>query len=91
MKNIVPGESPCHCINVRRTANLLTRFYDKALAPINLSASQFSLLNKTKEWGLCNKKCAGTTQRTGPHNDYQVLEHPSRQRTDHRDSENGQA
>ena len=55
MKSVVPGESPCYYINVRRAANLLTRFYDKTLEPINLSVSQFSLLNKIKQMGPCNK------------------------------------
>lgn len=55
MKKIVPRDNPCYCINVRRAANILTKFYDKALEPVNLTISQFSLLNDIKLLKTCNK------------------------------------
>ena len=55
MREIKPGNTPCYCINFRRAANTLTKFYDKVLAPINLTASQFSLLNDIKTLKSCNK------------------------------------
>lgn len=44
-------ESPCYCIKVRRGANALTKFYDRALEPTGLTTSQFSLLNNIKRLG----------------------------------------
>lgn len=55
MQKKVPRESPCHCINVRRAANALTKFYDRAVEPIGLTISQFSLLNDIRLLGACNK------------------------------------
>lgn len=34
----------CVCLNVRRTARLITRSYDRALAPLGLRATQFGIL-----------------------------------------------
>lgn len=36
--------TPCHCINIRRTANNLTDYYNRALEPCGLTVSQFSVL-----------------------------------------------
>lgn len=36
--------SPCHCINLRRANSAVTAFYDRALAPLGLTVSQYSLL-----------------------------------------------
>ena len=33
MANIQPVHSPCYCINYRRAANTLTKYYDAAFAP----------------------------------------------------------
>jgi hypothetical protein len=40
----VHGVDLCHCLAARRHARLLTRLYDRHLAPSNLSISQFSVL-----------------------------------------------
>lgn len=45
MPEITPRDSPCFCINARRAAQTLTRFYDQAFTPVGLTANQFSLLN----------------------------------------------
>lgn len=37
-------QSICHCINLRRSANALTAFYDRALSGAGLTVNQFSLL-----------------------------------------------
>ena len=55
MPKIPERERQCYCINVRRAANTLTKFYDKALEPAKLTISQFSLLNDIKLLGCCNK------------------------------------
>lgn len=38
------GPDLCHCLAARRSARHLTRLYDRHLAPVGLSTSQFSLL-----------------------------------------------
>ncbi|MFJ3485477.1 MarR family winged helix-turn-helix transcriptional regulator [Pseudomonas sp. NPDC090202] len=38
------GVNLCHCLAARRHARLLTRLYDRHLAAVNLSVSQFSIL-----------------------------------------------
>ena len=48
MANIQPVHSPCCCINYRRAANTLTKYYDAAFAPIGLTGNQFFLL--TSSW-----------------------------------------
>jgi len=55
MREMIPRDSPCYCIKVRRAANTLTKFYDKALEPANLTVSQFSLLTDIKLLKTCNK------------------------------------
>ena len=35
---------PCHCLKIRRSAENVTRFYDKVLAPSGITARQCSLL-----------------------------------------------
>lgn len=44
MKSIEPRQTPCYCMNFRRMANALTKFYDEALAEVGLTANQLSLL-----------------------------------------------
>ena len=55
MSEVKPRERQCYCINVRRAANALTKFYDRALKPTKLTISQYSLLNDIKILGICNK------------------------------------
>ena len=55
MANIQPVHSPCYCINYRRAANTLTKYYDAAVAPIGLTGNQFFLLNSIQQLGSCNK------------------------------------
>ena len=47
--------SPCYCINFRRAANTLTKFYDRVFASIGLTTNQFSLLSSIQALGACNK------------------------------------
>lgn len=35
---------PCHCLKIRRSAENVTQFYDKVLAPSGITARQCSLL-----------------------------------------------
>lgn len=55
MANIQPVHSPCYCINYRRAANTLTKYYDAAFAPIGLTGNQFFLLNSIQQLDSCNK------------------------------------
>ena len=55
MSKITPRDNPCYCINLRRAANTLTKFYDKAFASMNLTTNQFSLLNDIQQLQICNK------------------------------------
>lgn len=55
MANIQPVHSPCYCINYRRAANTLTKYYDAAFAPIQVTGNQFFLLNSIQQLGSCNK------------------------------------
>lgn len=36
--------SPCHCINLRKTAKNITDYYNRAIEPCGLTVSQFSAL-----------------------------------------------
>lgn len=55
MEKIAPRDNPCYCINFRRVAGTLTKFYDRAFAPLGLTTNQFSLLNDIHLLGACNK------------------------------------
>lgn len=55
MRKIIPRDPSCYCIRVRRAANALTKFYDKAFEPIQVTVSQFSLLSDIKLLKACNK------------------------------------
>ena len=46
--------SRCHCINLRRAANALTDYYDRALADVGITINQFSLLNNIKVIQPCS-------------------------------------
>jgi DNA-binding MarR family transcriptional regulator len=41
----------CNCARIRRAARNVTRFYDACLAPVGLTASQFTLLGYLKHRG----------------------------------------
>ena len=56
MANIQPVHSPCCCINYRRAANTLTKYYDAAFAPIGLTGNQFFLLNSIHHLDTLLKK-----------------------------------
>ena len=47
-ESIILASTPCTCHMLRRTARSLTRFYDKALKPVGLSLSQYSILANTR-------------------------------------------
>lgn len=55
MPKIRSRDNPCYCINFRRAANTLTKYYDQAFVPINLTTNQFSLLNDIRLLKSCNK------------------------------------
>lgn len=55
MAKIAPGDNTCYCINLRRAANTITKYYDQAFAPLNLTTNQFSLLNDIRLLKSCNK------------------------------------
>lgn len=55
MANIQPVHSPCYCVNFRHAANILTKYYDDALAEIQLTANQFFLLVSISQLEACNK------------------------------------
>lgn len=55
MSKIIARDNPCYCINFRRAANTLTKFYDRVFAPLDLTTNQFSLLNDINLLGSCNK------------------------------------
>lgn len=44
MKEKTAYKSQCYCMNLRRAANAITDYYDKALKEIGISVSQYSLL-----------------------------------------------
>ncbi|MFS2151360.1 MarR family winged helix-turn-helix transcriptional regulator [Rhizobium sp. Rhizsp42] len=45
------GPDNCYCFASRRSARWLTRMYDAALSPCNLTISQFSLLTVLEHYG----------------------------------------
>lgn len=47
-------KSICYCTNLRRSANALSEYYDQGLESLDISASQFSLLNNLKRLGAAN-------------------------------------
>lgn len=55
MRKLAPRDRACYCINLRRAANTLTKFYDQAFAAINVTTNQFSLLNDIRWLKACNK------------------------------------
>ena len=55
MSKITPRKNTCYCINFRRAANALTKFYDKAFTDMNITTNQFSLLIDIQHLQSCNK------------------------------------
>lgn len=55
MSQVVQRKNSCYCVNFRRAANTLTKYYDLALAPLKLTVSQFSLLADIDHLKYCNK------------------------------------
>jgi DNA-binding MarR family transcriptional regulator len=45
---ITPG---CNCLTLRQATRRVTQLYDRALAPLDLRATQFSLLSRIAELG----------------------------------------
>jgi len=50
----ISQSSPCTCINLRRAALAITKYYDQKLAPSRLTIVQFSLLRHIKLLGPIN-------------------------------------
>ena len=48
------SSSSCHCINLRRAANAVTDYYDRALADIGISINQFFLLSNIGKIEPCS-------------------------------------
>ena len=46
--------SSCHCINLRKASNNITKIYDTALAKIELKITQFSALRNIQKLGKVN-------------------------------------
>ncbi|MGK5442934.1 MarR family winged helix-turn-helix transcriptional regulator [Micromonospora sp. URMC 105] len=44
-------DDPCNCLALRKAARYLTATYDKALSPVGLRATQFSILQKLRAQG----------------------------------------
>lgn len=44
MREKTTYKSQCYCMNLRRAANAVTEYYDRALGETGISASQYSLL-----------------------------------------------
>ena len=51
---------PCACANLRRADRVVTKYYDAALSPIGLHATQFTLLQAlNRASGISQKQLAG--------------------------------
>ena len=44
----------CHCIKLRRVANMVTSYYDNAMQHSGLSVNQYSLLRNIQKQGTCS-------------------------------------
>lgn len=67
MANIQPVHSPCYCINYRRAANTLTKYYDAAFAPIGLTGEPVFPAQQHPAAGLLQQERAGAIHQLGPH------------------------
>ena len=48
------NNSSCHCINLRKASNNITKIYDTALAKVELKITQFSTLRNIQKFGKTN-------------------------------------
>lgn len=48
------GKSRCHCINLRRANNAVTKYYDRMLGPCGVTVNQYSLLINLKRMERAN-------------------------------------
>lgn len=48
------NKSTCYCINLRRSAGILTDIYDRALVPSGLTVTQYCLLVHLQRMGSAN-------------------------------------
>jgi DNA-binding MarR family transcriptional regulator len=48
------GKSACYCTNLRRAANSVTAVYDRFMAPISLSVTQYTLLVNISRLETCS-------------------------------------
>lgn len=46
--------SACHCINLRRAANAVTDYYDRAMADVGITVNQYSLLSNIRRIQPCS-------------------------------------
>ncbi len=45
----------CYCMNLRHASNVLTKYYDQKMAPLQITANQFFLLHVVYFLKRCNK------------------------------------
>lgn len=48
-------EIQCYCMNLRHASSVLTKYYDQALTPLQITANQFFLLHMIHFLKKCNK------------------------------------
>jgi DNA-binding MarR family transcriptional regulator len=49
--DLKPAADPCFCMQARRASRMLTEFYERELAPFELTLPQFSLLRSCQRLG----------------------------------------
>ena len=49
----------CNCLSLRQAARRVTQLYDQALAPLDLRATQLSLLRTIDQLGVDRPQSAG--------------------------------
>ncbi len=47
--------SSCYCTNIRRTANIMSEYYDRKLAPAGVNVAQFALIRNLDRLGSANQ------------------------------------
>lgn len=53
MAQTMKSKSSCYCINLRRAAGVLSDLYDRHLAPLGISVTQYSLLRNLSQLERC--------------------------------------
>lgn len=48
---VAPAASPCVCTSLRMASRVVTRHYDRALAPTGLTTPRYSILSRTSREG----------------------------------------